>query len=140
MNDTKKVESAANNLCSIEKTNVQRFSLVIKNLKDVTENLGDVNKNLGDVNKNLGDVRKDTKKLAENVCDTQESHKQMEKSNEQRLAQVEECVARLQGNHANPEVQFPGELYLIYLESFHDFGRQPKKLENRTQLMSANIN
>ena len=56
----------------------------------------------------------------------------MEKRNEQRFAQVKECFTQLQGNLANPEVAIPGELYLVYLEYFHELCRQSKKFENST--------
>lgn len=110
---------------------------------EVAVNQTNIEKQLKDVNKNLEDVRKDTKtleSLAENVHHIQENQEQMEKSNEQRFMQVKECLAQLQSNRANPEVPVPGELYLIYLEYFHELCRQPKNFENRTQLMGANVN
>ena len=105
---------------AVDQTNIE------KELKDVNENLEDVNKNLEDMRKNT----KTLESLAENIHNIQGNQKQMEKRNEQRFAQVKECFTQLQGNLANPEVAIPGELYLVYLEYFHELCRQSKKFEN----------
>ena len=38
----------------------------------------------------------------------------MEKSNEQKYTQLEECMTQLQINFTNSEVSMPGEQYLVF--------------------------
>ena len=81
------------------------------------------------IEKELKDVRKDIRTV-------EGKQEQMGK----KIAQMEESFAKHQSSRTNPEVPIPGELYLVYFEYFHELCRQPKKFENRTQLMDTNIN
>lgn len=57
----------------------------------------------------LSERYKDTKEIKEKMKSLTDKVENMEKSNEQKYTQLEECMTQLQINFTNSEVSMPGE-------------------------------
>ena len=77
------------------------------------------------------ELTKDTKEIKEQMESLTEKISNMEKSNEQKYAQLEEFMIQLQINCTNPEVSIPGEWYLAcFYSALHAMLNYASSLKN----------